>query len=190
METIKDRLTYNFDNKRCCCFERKVDNYKIENKRGYILDFNDDYVLLQDMDDFEVNGYLIIPTNTISKVRFNNNDRYYEKILHWEKLTDKIEKKHDINLSNWKSIFNSIKNLNLNVIIENENPDDCTFDIGPIIEVSKEAVYIRYFNAKGLLDTEITKIIWSKITLVRFDDRYINTFSKYLRERKEKSETK
>ena len=184
MEAIKDKLVYNLENKRYCYLERKIDNNKIDNKFGYIIDLNDDYILLQETDDFEVCGYLIIPINTISKVRFNNNDKYYDKIMHWEKLTDKIIKKYNINLSNWESIFKSIKKLNLNVIIENEDPNDCSFDIGPITKVSKEAVYIRYFNAQGFLDIEPTKIIWSYITIVKFDDRYINTFSKYLRDRK------
>ena len=70
------------------------------------------------------------------------------------------------------------------MIIENENPNDSSFDIGPITKVSKDAVYIRYFNAQGFLDAEPTKIIWEYITIVKFDDRYINTFSKYLRVRK------
>ena len=187
MEAIKDRLSYNLENKRYCYFERKIGNSKIENKFGFVIDFNDDFVILQETDDFEVCGYSVIPINTISKVRFNNNDKYYDKIMHCERLTDKIVKKHNINLSNWESIFKSIKKLNLNVIIENENPNENSFDIGPITKVSKDAVYIRYFNAQGLLNTEPSKIIWSKITTVKFDDRYINIFSKYLRERKEKS---
>lgn len=80
-----------------------------------------------------------------------------------------------------------MKKLNINVIIENEDPDDYSFDIGPITEVSDEAVYIRYFDAKGLLNEESTEISWDKITKVEFDSRYINVFSKYLRERKRKS---
>lgn len=190
MDVIKNKLVYNLENKRFCFLERKVGNNKIENKYGYIVDLSDDYVLLQETDDFEFRGYLIIPINTISEVRFNNKDRYYDKIMNWEKLTDKIERKYDVNLSNWESIFKSIKKLNLNVIIENEDPDDYSFDIGPITKVSKEAVYTRYFNTQGFLDTEITKIIWGKITIVEFDDRYINIFSKYLRERKIKSKKK
>ena len=187
METIKDKLAYNLENKRYCCLERKFNNNKIENKFGYVIGFNEDYVLLQEIHDFAISGYLIVPIKTISKVRYNNNDMNYDKIMRWETLKDKIVKKHNINLCNWESIFKSIRKLNLNVIIENENPSDCSFDIGPITKVSKEAVYIKYFNAQGFLDIEPTKIIWNKITIVNFDDRYINVFSKYLRERKKKA---
>jgi len=70
------------------------------------------------------------------------------------------------------------------VIIENENPEDVSFDIGPITKISDSAVYVRYFDAQGFLNTETTKITWDLITIIRFDTRYINTFSKYLRERR------
>ncbi len=32
-------------------------------------------------------------------------------------------------------------------MIENENPNEETFHIGPIISVKKKSVYIQYFNA-------------------------------------------
>lgn len=97
----------------------------------------------------------------------------------WEGLVDKIQNKHKIDLTNWNSVFNSIRKLGFNVIVENENPEDKTFDIGPITKVSDSAVYIRYFDAQGFLNTESTKITWDLITVVKFEARYINTFSKY-----------
>jgi len=93
-------------------------------------------------------------------------------------------KKHKIDLTDWITIFKTIKKSGFNVIIENEDPDDKSFDIGPIIKVTKTAVYIQYFNAKGYLDTEAIKIAFNKITIAKFDDHYINVFSKYLRQRK------
>ena len=104
-----------------------------------------------------------------------------------EGLVDKILNKHKIDLTNWSSILRSIKKLGFNVIIENEDPDDESFDIGPITKITDSGAYIRYFDAKGFLDTQSTKIKWDLITIVKFDTRYINIFSKYLRERKIKN---
>ncbi len=70
--------------------------------------------------------------------------------------------------------------------IKNEDPDDKSFDIGPIIDVNETLVSIRYFSPIGFLDEDPTLIDWNKITLINFDDRYSNTLSKYLRERKPK----
>ena len=44
----------------------------------------------------------------------------------------------------------------------------------------------QYFDAAGFLDERPTKVKFSDITLVLFDDRYIDFFSKYLRNRKKK----
>lgn len=74
--------------------------------------------------------------------------------------------------------------MGYNVIIENENPEDKAFDIGPIIKLTKSSVYIRYFNAKGILEKEPTRIYWNLIPIVKFDNKYLNIFSKYLREPK------
>nr|HMU05913.1 hypothetical protein [Saprospiraceae bacterium] len=80
----------------------------------------------------------------------------------------------------------TIKKAGFNIIIENENPEDYSFDIGPITKTIQNAVYIKYFNAKGYLNNQSTKITFDKITIAKFDDHYINVFSKYLRQRKPK----
>ncbi len=89
-------------------------------------------------------------------------------------------------MSSWKTVFESISKLGFNVIVRNEYSEDDTFDIGPIIKITSEKVDINYFDAKGNLDTEITEIPWNKITLVEFDDIYINLMSKYLKKSKPK----
>ncbi|MDP1817980.1 MAG: hypothetical protein Q8K92_26240 [Leadbetterella sp.] len=94
-----------------------------------------------------------------------------------------------MDLTSCATILKSIKKLGFNVIIENENPADETFDIGPITKITKSSVYVRYFNAKGILNEEATKINWDLITIVKFDTKYINIFSKYLREPKPKKKT-
>lgn len=99
-----------------------------------------------------------------------------------EGMVDRISYSHKVDLISWATIFTSIKDLGFNVIIENEKPKRETFDIGPITKVKDRSVKIRYFSAAGYLSKKTTKFKWKHITIVRFDDRYINVFSKYLRE--------
>lgn len=156
----------------------------IKNNKGYVVDFNNDFFVLQEIDDFNVYGYSIYPLQSITEIRHNHNDKYYNKIMLWEGITDKMNYPHKVDLTSWSTIFQSIKTLGFNVIIENENPEDNTFDIGPIVKVTDKSVRLRYFNAEGYLADDTTKIKWKYITRVQFDNRYINVFSKYLRERK------
>lgn len=182
--TIKQQIKYHLDNKKFCKVLRKVAEGTFEYSDGYIVDSSSDFVLMQEVGEFDVLGYLVFSISSISQIRFNNNDKYYDKIMQWEKQVDNVSKKYQIDLSNWTSIFKSIRKAGLNVIIENENPKDDSFDIGPITKVTKTAVYIRYFNAQGYFNLESTKIVFDKITITKFDNQYVNVFSKYLRYRK------
>lgn len=166
---------------------RQVAKDTVRKSNGYIVDFSDNFVLLQETDDFEVDGYAIFPIETIREILYSNNDKYYDKIMNLEGIIDSIQNKHKIDLTSWVTVMQSIKKLGFNVIVENEDPDDDSFDIGPITKISKSSVYVRYFNPQGFLDEKATKINWNLITVVKFDDRYTNIFSKYLRERKRKS---
>lgn len=170
--------------KKCVKVKRQVGTDGFKHTRGYILKNSKQLVLLEETDDFEALGYLVFPLSSLVSVRFNNNDRYYDKIMRWEGEIDKIRDRHNVDITDWPSLFRSVRKSGFCVIIECEDPDDETFDIGPITRVTKTAVYVRYFNAKGFLEEEPTRIPWNKITLVRFDDRYANVFSKYLRKRK------
>lgn len=178
---LKQKLKYHLDNKKLCKVKRKVSDDSFEYSDGYIVDCSEHFVVMQEVYDFMLLGYLVFPISSITEIRFNNNDKYYDKIMRWEKKVDHVLKKHDVNLTDWTTIFKTIKKCGFNVIVENENPEDKSFDIGPIIKTNKTAVYIQYFNPKGILDEEPSKVPFNKITMVKFDDNYVNTFSKYLR---------
>lgn len=183
---IRKNLKSYLENKKYCKIHRKIGKVSIARKNGYVVDLSDDFVLIQEVDDFKICGYIVIPIKSISEIICNKNEKFFDKIMESEGLKQKIKNKHKINLKNWKTIFKSIKNLDFNVIVENEVPDDETFDIGPIIKINSTKMKIRYFNAQGVINAELTKIPYNKITLVNFDDSYINIFSKYLIEPKKK----
>ncbi len=58
---------------------------------------------------------------------------------------------------------------------------DPLFLIGPIKKINKDSVQIQYYSPTGLLDKNPTTVKYTDITLVKFDNRYINVFKKYLR---------
>lgn len=105
-----------------------------------------------------------------------------------EGIKEQVEQKYKIDLSSWTSIFRSLKALSFNVIVESENPEDESFDIGPLTKVSTAAVWIRYFDAKGMFNEAATRIRFDFVSIVTFDDLYSRTFGKYLRERKSKKQ--
>jgi hypothetical protein len=91
-----------------------------------------------------------------------------------------VKSRYKIDLTNWNSIVNDIKNTGLPVISECEHPDQDFFCIGELKQINKKSISIKHFNAQGVLDKENTKHRFKDITKLSFDDRYANIFSKHL----------
>lgn len=177
-----EKIKLHFEDKKYCKVKRKVGDDTYETNDGFIVAYSDTFVVLKEVDDFVVRGNLVFQIASIAEIRRNKSDIFFEKIYKREGITETIKKDCKIDLTSWQTIFKSIKELGFNVIVKNENPDEDTFDIGPITKVTKSSLYIQYFDATGLLDSESTKINWEQITVVNFDDIYINVLSKYLKE--------
>jgi len=181
MSILKKIKKHHHDKTYCAIFQ-EVNGKPIDRIGGYIVDYSDHFLVLQESDDFLLKGYKVVPIETIAKIRHNHIDEYYDNIMRWEKIWDTLNYTHQVDLSSWTSIFSDIRKLGFNVIIEDQHPEEATFDIGPITKVTEQSVEIMYFNAEGVLNRSSTEFKWTDITLVNFDDRYINIFSKYLRE--------
>jgi hypothetical protein len=179
--TLKEKIKSHFNTKKYCQIKRKVGENKFLNSVGYIIDFSKNFIVMQEVNDFRVLGYYIFPISTIVDVRYNNMDKYFNKILIWEKQVDIVKNKYPLNLTNWTTIFKSIKKAGFNVIVECEAPDDDDFIIGPITKITKSAVSIHFISTNGYLFTDPTRVTYDRITVARFDDTYTNVLSKYIR---------
>ena len=86
-----------------------------------------------------------------------------------------------IDLTSWKTVFDSLKNMNLFLIVEHEEIDDdySFFYIGYITEVKDSFLLFRHFDADGVWYDPI-EIYYREITSVTFNDRYSKTWQKYL----------
>ncbi|MCL2130903.1 MAG: hypothetical protein FWH36_00385 [Lentimicrobiaceae bacterium] len=181
---MKERIKDFFENKKFARITRQVSEDSNAISRGYIVDFSNDFIVIHETDDFKMLGYSILPIKDIKELRYNNYDRYYDKIMKWEQEKDNITLKSKVNLKNWKSIFETFQANKSNIIVYREDPEFDSFTIGSIEKVTTKSVYILYFDANGFWDKEPTKIGFANITKILFDDRYIDVFSKYTRKRK------
>lgn len=182
--TIKEKIKFQCNNKKYCKVKRYVGEGTFFSLDGYIVDYSKDFIVMHEVSDFRVLGYYIFPISTVVEIRHNNMDKYFDKILTWEKEIDKIANKYPLDLSNWTTIFKSIKKSGFNVIVECEDPNDDDFIIGPITKITKSAVYIQFISTIGYLFPNPTKVTFNRITTTIFDDNYVNVYSKYIRHRK------
>ena len=188
-EKKKIKIKEHFENLKFSRITREVAEDWDEISRGYIVDFSKDFVVLQETDDFKALGFCIIPIQQITQIRYNNYDRYYDKIMTWENEKINIVLKTKVDLTSWKTIFKTFQRKKMNIIVECENPEIGSFTIGKVKRVTDKNVSILHFDAAGFIDEKPTKVDNENITKVIFDDRYINVFKKYIRERKKKKTT-
>ena len=170
-----------FKNRKFARITRRISKNKTRISRGYILDLNKRFVLLQESDDFRMLGKTIFQRKKISNIRYNKDDNYYDKIMEWEGEKKKLDFSTKIKLNSWVEILESLRRTSKLIIIECEKEENNSFIIGEIEKIKSKSVYIRYFDATGVFESELTKIRYKSITKITFDDRYINVFSKYLR---------
>ncbi len=181
---ILDSIKYHYDKRKYTQITRQVAEDHTKSSSGYIVAYSKDFIILQESDDFSMLGYLVLPVAQIAEVRYNNADKYYDKIMVWEKEADKVSLHYDIDLTDWNTIFKSIRSYKLTAIVECEDPEIDTFTIGPIVRITKNKVYISYFDAHGYIDEDWVHVEYADISIVKFDDRYANVFGKYTRHKK------
>ncbi|MPM72008.1 hypothetical protein SDC9_118981 [bioreactor metagenome] len=140
---------------------------------------NEKFFLGAEEDDFILNGYSIRRFKDMKKVEIKD-----DKCLEINMLEGTVDQLiiPNVDITNWKTIFSSLKAIDHSVIVEQESliEDECQFVIGRIEKIFNNHVYIRGFDADGVWEDEFYKIPYAEITSVTFGSRYVEIFSKYL----------
>lgn len=161
---------------KICCLYMNYDKHYFY---YFPLKVNEKFFLGAQEDDFILDGYCIRRIKQIEKAQIKN-DKCLE-ISIGEGIVDRIVTP-DVDISSWRTIFESLRRMGKNIIIEHESRDDCEceFYIGRIETVKNHSVLLRYFDADGVWEEVPTKIPYRGITSVTFGSRYVDVFSKYL----------
>lgn len=169
-----------FKQKKFARITRSISKYNKPIERGFVVDYSDDFIVLQESDNFRLLGFIVLPNSTIKEWRYNANDAFYEKLVKLEESDAAIKVKTKVELNGWKSLFQSLKDNNKYVIVECQHHKIDSFVIGEIVSVKEKSVSILYFNPEAIFDKKPTKIKFKNITKITFDDRYIDVFQKYI----------
>lgn len=148
----------------------------------FVLDRGPSLVLLQDESSFRLDGYSIVNLADVTAVRSGRLERFTERLLKQEEIRP-APPPVSIDLADWRSVLKSLQAYGKHVIIECETGDEDLdeFFIGRIEKLNKVSLAFRHFDALGQWDDEPTTIRFRDITRVRFDERYIDVYSRSLR---------
>lgn len=137
---------------------------------------NEKFLLGQEEDDFLLDGYCIRKIPQLKKVEIKND--LCNTINQALGLHQQI-KMPPVDISDWKSIFDSLVKLDCFVIIENELSGE--FAIGIIEKTFKNKLYFKPFDADGIWDEYGLEIPYSQITTVKWATRYADVWQQHLR---------
>lgn len=177
-----DKISFLHDSigtyKICRCYLNYDPNYRYY----YILDVSEKFLLGIEEDDFILDGFQIRKISDIGQLEIK--DDLCKTINEENKLLDGVNKPQ-IDLSSWESVFESLKQLNIFIIVENDyaDEDDKFFYMGFVTEIKKSYIVFSAVDAEGEWYENI-EISYSEISSVTFNDRYSKTWQKYLSEHK------
>ena len=158
----------------CRCYFTYDDNYYYY---YYPNAVNEKFLLGQEENDFLLDGYCIRKISQLKKAELK--DDLCNTINRHIGVHAQI-KMPAVDISDWKSIFDSLSALQRFIIIENELTGD--FAIGMIEKTFPSKLYFKHFDADGIWEEGYLEIPYSKITTVKWATRYADVWQKYLQE--------
>lgn len=143
---------------------------------GIPLHLGQKYVLLGFLDDFQVNGYKILPVSTITRVRYEETELFYQRILDHEGISVASLDVPSGILDSSAACCRWLYELETVLTIEHGEAD---FSVGRIVSLDRDHISIAAITPTGQLHKVVDQIAMQEITLIGFGDRYTRLLAKY-----------
>jgi hypothetical protein len=143
---------------------------------GYIVEYSRDFVLVQIYEDFQLDGYSVLPRKSIKKLASSDTLLFCEKVLSDNSV--QVSMPDSISIESNASLFRSFIKDN-EVILIDSNKDDDYFFVGRVLEVKKNQVIMSYIDSTSNQDYEPLTIDYDDLDKVTFRSHYANVYNKY-----------
>lgn len=153
-----------------------TDNFD-ESMYGFILKYNDSYLLLEHYNDDGVyNGILIFRRQDITRIRWGNNE--IKSTLKTINRQNQSKNLIDINLDTIQNIIKSVNEIfkHINIRIQHLNPEWSI--IGELHDLDEDTIVIKEFGTKASLDRGMLMFSISEITRIEAGGIYENNLLK------------
>ena len=175
-------LTKHIKNKNFVKVYTSTKDTDLEYYEGFIFEYNNDYVLMNDMRDFTYDGLVVFKKSDIHEIKHTDYEKFFLHLLEKEKIKKEIYKKRKdlkFKLASMQEMMENLKSLRIPIICEHLYAKKDLFQIGTIEEVSKKKAQMKYFNARGKFDFKLVPVSYKSLTFIRIDSPYAKIFHKY-----------
>lgn len=157
---------------------------------GFIIDFNQKWVLIQKEYDFIFDGFLLVKREFITAIRHGSTQKFHKRLFQIEGKMSEVGFEQGSLLCAGAELEMKPFLLSLGrekvMILEDERDD--LFLIG-FIEGMSDArdVEVRFFDGVGKLDDELSVVSEDELTVVAFDSSYCLHYERYFMRKRKRS---
>lgn len=140
------------------------------------------FIVLQEEQDFEFDGIVILPKKVIKGCRDNKFDKCANEIIRQNGAIKKLR------LPKWLTACETIRQVLIELMergiwpgIEHiaEDKSETAFYIGPVDDVSEEGFYLYCYDAAGKWEKEYY-LRYQGIFKIEINSKYCKSFNKYM----------
>ena len=147
-----------------------TDNYD-ESDYGFVVDFNDDFLLIEKFDDeCNYDGLTFFLRHNITRIRWSGND--IESVAKLIDLTKRQKTKINIDLSSTHTILENVNKLYNHLTVYIQDIDKSVCFIGQIHEMDQNSIVIHEFGTKSSLDRKFILLSLDDITRIDVNGKY------------------
>lgn len=158
-----------------------TDNYD-ESDYGFIVDFNDNFLLIEKFDDeCNYDGVTIFLRHNITRIRWSGND--IESVSKLIDLTKRQKSKINIDLTSTQTILESVNKQYNHITVHIQDIDKGVCFIGQIHEMDENSIVIHEFGTKSSLDRKFILLSLDDITRIDVNGQYENNLKKLFNEK-------
>jgi hypothetical protein len=152
-------------------------DYYDESDYGFVVDFNDDFLLIEKFDnECNYDGLSIFLRNNISRIRWSGNAlESISKLIDTSKRQTEIV---NIDLASIQTILESVNRLYNHLTVHIQDIDKEVCFIGQIHEMDDSSIVIHEFGTKSSLDRKFILISLDDITRIDIGGQYENNLKR------------
>jgi hypothetical protein len=176
MDALKARLLRPARGIRCVKIERR--RLGAQSVSGVPLALSPNLVLLREVVDHAMNGFVVIRTPDITHIRSDQYERFGERILRGENALGLVRgpRAHPP-IRSWESLFRGLQKRRNVITVEAERRSELY--VGRVLGVTARSLVFHFMDATGIWDMEPLTISFRTITRVVFDSHYDHMLQKY-----------
>ncbi|MEI8196748.1 MAG: hypothetical protein WCI73_12690 [Phycisphaerae bacterium] len=152
---------------------------------GIPLSVSDEFILLHEVREFHLDGYLVIPLANVRGVRKKESEETTQRILEAEGALKDLGLSDPVCLGSFSEFFGSLQAGNIFVSVEaSERVGEWIEDffvLGRVKDVRDSAVMVQPFDALGRWEKSAQRLPYRRILSVTFNNEYMNVFSRYVK---------